>query len=81
MVKEIRCPVQIHEKEVMAVLTIEPMMIKYQDVNYLIDRYFYKCPECGVQFTTDELDEITMGQIPNSIWSKALEEKNNGQKF
>jgi rRNA maturation endonuclease Nob1 len=53
-----------------ALLTIEYGPLEYKGVIYDIAKHFYRCEGCKEEFTTTEADELTLSQIPNSIWSK-----------
>lgn len=65
--KEIECP--FHENHVMAELTTEPKELEYMGVMCPILIYSYKCPQCGEQFTTNEIDELSLKQVPD-YWRK-----------
>lgn len=66
--KQIDCPFCEAEVPVM----IDNIVITYKGVAHHLDMFFYRCNKCHQSFTTTETDKLTLGQIPDSIWSKEL---------
>ena len=60
--QEIECP--FHEEKAKAALSTDTTTLKYHGVNYDVISYFYKCPVCKAEFTTNESDDETLKQIP-----------------
>lgn len=46
-----------------AVHTIEQGTLDYRGVSFTIDQHFFKCNKCGEQFTTNELDDMTLTNV------------------
>lgn len=55
-------------------LSSEKRDIEYRGKKYTVDAWFYQCDECSRQFTTGELDDDTLSQIPGYMENAA---KNN----
>ena len=56
--------------EGVAVLKIEPTKITFRKEDFNIQKQFYKCNDCKVQFTTDNLDEVNINQVYNQYIEK-----------
>ena len=56
--------------EGVAVLKIEPTKITFRKEDFNIQKQFYKCNDCKVQFTTDNLDEVNINQVYNQYREK-----------
>ncbi len=63
MLATVVCPV--HVEEIHAPLTTEQTEMPYQGRLYKVTAFFYKCPLCGTEFTTNESDTETLKQIPD----------------
>ncbi len=48
-----------------AVLTKAPQKITFRKEEFNVIAHFYRCEECGEEFTTNETDEITLVQAYN----------------
>lgn len=48
--------------------------IDYKGEKFLIDQHYYKCNSCGEEFTTNELDEISMRNLYLEYWKNHVDE-------
>lgn len=37
--------------------------VTYKGIELEVTTYFYKCPECGEEFTTNEADELSLNNV------------------
>ncbi|SEB04063.1 type II toxin-antitoxin system antitoxin SocA domain-containing protein [Pedobacter hartonius] len=61
MKDRIECPFGEGE----AVLKKEPRSLSYRKYEFTVIAHYYKCEDCGEEFTTNEADHITLIQVHN----------------
>ena len=54
-------------------ITIEQRDFRYKGEGFNVNQYFYKCQECGEEYTTDELDSETMRQVYFEYWKNHVD--------
>lgn len=63
-VKEIVCPFcTTTAQQNVAKLKSEERPLTYRGIVFKVKSYFYVCPNCKEQFTTGEVDEMTLDQV------------------
>jgi len=55
-------------------ITIEQRDFRYKGEGFNVNQYFYKCQECGEEYTTDELDSETMRQVYFEYWKNHVDD-------
>jgi YgiT-type zinc finger domain-containing protein len=57
-----------------AVECIEKRDFAYKGEVINIDQHYYKCNNCGEEFTTDKLDDKTLSNLKKEYWKSHVEE-------